>query len=112
MLDAHDTTLDLSSQFPPGADRDAFLAGVCTELNSDHPEQAAKLVESMSVTQVQAQTGGIAASCWRGPTPRQPYRLALPIKAKKEFLVLDGSAKPKLTSKEGWITNTLHLLNF
>ena len=42
----------------------------------------------------------------------QPYRLELPIKAKKEYLVPDGSEKPRLTTKEGTIPDALHLLDF
>jgi len=40
------------------------------------------------------------------------YRLDLPIKAKKQYLVFDGSPKPKLVTKEGTIPDQLHLLDF
>jgi hypothetical protein len=42
----------------------------------------------------------------------KPYRLDLPIKARKQYLVFDGSPKPKLVTKEGTIPDQLHLLNF
>lgn len=42
----------------------------------------------------------------------QPYRIELPIKARKEYLALDGTAKPRLMSKEGTIPDALHLLDF
>jgi D-amino peptidase len=42
----------------------------------------------------------------------RPYRLELPIRAKKEYLVFDGSEKPKLVTKEGTIPDALHLLDF
>jgi D-amino peptidase len=43
----------------------------------------------------------------------QPYRLSLPITARKEYLVLgDGTTKPKLVTKEGTIVDALHLLDF
>jgi hypothetical protein len=42
----------------------------------------------------------------------KPYRLELPIKAKKQYLILDGSPKPKLVTKEGTIPDALHLLDF
>ena len=42
----------------------------------------------------------------------QPYRLELPIQAKKEYLVPGGSAKPRLTTKEGTVPAALHLLDF
>jgi D-amino peptidase len=41
-----------------------------------------------------------------------PYRLELPIRARKEYLVFDGSDKPKLVTKEGTIPDALHLLDF
>lgn len=41
-----------------------------------------------------------------------PYRLELPIQAKKEYLVFQGEAKPKLVVKEGTIPDALHLLDF
>jgi D-amino peptidase len=41
-----------------------------------------------------------------------PYRLELPIRAKKEYLVFDGSEKPKLVTKEGTIPDAFHLLDF
>jgi hypothetical protein len=40
------------------------------------------------------------------------YRLDLPIKAKKQYLILDGSPKPNLATKEGTIPDALHLLDF
>ena len=42
----------------------------------------------------------------------KPYKLDLPIKAKKQYLVFDGSPKPKLVTKEGTIPDQLHLLDF
>lgn len=42
----------------------------------------------------------------------KPYRLDLPIKAKKQYLVFDGSSKPKLVTKEGTIPDQLHILDF
>jgi D-amino peptidase len=42
----------------------------------------------------------------------KPYRLELPIKAKKQYLLLDGSPKPKLVTKEGTIPDALHILDF
>ncbi len=42
----------------------------------------------------------------------QPYRLAQPIKAKKEWLVLSNDEKPRLATKEGVIPDALHLLDF
>ncbi len=40
------------------------------------------------------------------------YRLEGPIQARKEYLVFEGSAKPKLVTKEGTIPDALHLLDF
>ena len=42
----------------------------------------------------------------------KPYRLDLPIKAKKEYLVFEGSSEPKRVTKEGTIPDALHLLDF
>ena len=42
----------------------------------------------------------------------KPYRVDLPIQAKKQHLVFDGSAKPKLVTKQGTIPDALHLLDF
>ena len=42
----------------------------------------------------------------------KPYRLDLPIKAKKEYLVFEGSSEPKRVTKEGTIPDALHLLGF
>ena len=42
----------------------------------------------------------------------KPYRLDLPISARKEYLVFGGSDKPKLVTKEGSIPDALHLLDF
>lgn len=42
----------------------------------------------------------------------QPYRLELPIKARKQHLVLHEGAKPELATKEGTIPDALHLLDF
>ncbi len=41
----------------------------------------------------------------------KPYRLELPIKAKKQFLSLEGG-KSKLVTKEGLIPDALHILDF
>jgi len=42
----------------------------------------------------------------------KPYRIDLPIQAKKQYLVWDGSSTPKLMTKEGTIPDALHLLDF
>ena len=42
----------------------------------------------------------------------RPYRLNLPITAKKEYLVFEGALPPKRMTKEGTITDALHLLDF
>jgi D-amino peptidase len=43
----------------------------------------------------------------------QPYKLSLPIQAKKEYLVLDSSSRPgRRISKEGTIEDVLKLLDF
>lgn len=42
----------------------------------------------------------------------RPYRIDLPIKAKKQYLVFENAASPKLVTKEGTITDALHLLDF
>jgi D-amino peptidase len=42
----------------------------------------------------------------------RPYRLELPITAKKEYLVLEGDLPPKRVTKDGTITDVLHLLDF
>jgi D-amino peptidase len=42
----------------------------------------------------------------------QPYRLTLPITAKKQYLVFEEAAKPRLVTKEGTITDVLRLLDF
>ena len=42
----------------------------------------------------------------------KPYRLDLPIRAKKEYLVFEDPAKPKLVTKEGTIPDALHILDF
>jgi len=42
----------------------------------------------------------------------RPYRLALPITAKKEYLVFEGFSPPKRVTKEGTIADALHLLDF
>jgi len=41
----------------------------------------------------------------------KPYRLDLPIKAKKQYLLLDGP-QPKVATKEGVIPDGLHILDF
>jgi hypothetical protein len=40
------------------------------------------------------------------------HRLDTPIQAKKQYLIFDGSPKPKLATKEGTIPDALHLLDF
>jgi hypothetical protein len=40
------------------------------------------------------------------------YRLDLPIVAKKEYLVFEGSSPPKRMTKEGTIADALHLVDF
>jgi D-amino peptidase len=43
----------------------------------------------------------------------KPYRLDLPIQAKKQHLVFgDGKSEPKLVTKEGTIEDALHLFDF
>jgi D-amino peptidase len=42
----------------------------------------------------------------------KPYRLALPIKAKKQHLVFETGQPPKIVTKEGLIPDGLHLLDF
>jgi D-amino peptidase len=42
----------------------------------------------------------------------RPYRLELPIQAKKQNLVFDDPAQPRLVTKEGIIADALHLLDF
>ena len=44
----------------------------------------------------------------------KPYTLALPIHAKKQYLVFEGGdpKKPKLQTKEGTIPDALHILDF
>ncbi len=43
----------------------------------------------------------------------QPYKLSLPIQAKKEYLVFDNSSKPgRRVSKEGTIEDVLKLMDF
>jgi D-amino peptidase len=42
----------------------------------------------------------------------KPYKLDLPIKAKKQYLVFEGPSKPKLVTKETTIPDALHLLDF
>ena len=43
----------------------------------------------------------------------QPYKLSLPIQAKKEYLVFDSPSGPgRRTSKEGTIEDVLKLLDF
>jgi D-amino peptidase len=43
----------------------------------------------------------------------KPYKLTVPIKAKKEYLVFDGSSKEgRLVTKEGTIDNVLNLMDF
>jgi D-amino peptidase len=43
----------------------------------------------------------------------EPYRLSLPIKAKKKYLVFDGSSKEgRLVTKEDTIDNVLNLMDF
>jgi D-amino peptidase len=43
----------------------------------------------------------------------KPYRMEFPVKAKKQYLILgEGTAKPKLVTKEGTIQDALHLLDF
>jgi len=43
----------------------------------------------------------------------KPYRIALPIKAKKQYLVFERpSSQPKLVTKEGTIQDALHILDF
>lgn len=42
----------------------------------------------------------------------RPYKLQGPIQAKKEYLVFEGAAQPKLITKEGTIPDALHLLDF
>jgi D-aminopeptidase len=42
----------------------------------------------------------------------KPYRLELPIKAKKQHLVFQAGQSLKTVTKEGTIPNGLHLLDF
>jgi D-amino peptidase len=42
----------------------------------------------------------------------KPYRLELPIRAKKEYLVFEGPGEPKRVTKEGTIPTALQLLDF
>jgi D-amino peptidase len=42
----------------------------------------------------------------------KPYRLELPIKAKKQHLVFEAGQSPKIVTKEGTIPDALHLLDF
>ena len=42
----------------------------------------------------------------------KPFRLDLPITAKKQYLVFEGSSEPKLVTKEGTIPDALHILDF
>ena len=43
----------------------------------------------------------------------KPYKLSLPIKAKKEYLVFDNSSGPgRKVSKKGTIEDVLKLMNF
>ena len=42
----------------------------------------------------------------------RPYRLDLPITAKKEYLVVEGTSPPRRVTKEGTIADALHLLDF
>jgi len=43
----------------------------------------------------------------------KPYRFDLPIRAKKQYLILgDPGSKPKLMTKEGTIQDALHILDF
>jgi hypothetical protein len=43
----------------------------------------------------------------------KPYKLDMPIKAKMQHLVFEGSEKkPKLVTKEGTVTNALHMTRF
>jgi D-amino peptidase len=42
----------------------------------------------------------------------KPYKLDTPIKAKMQYLLFDGSQKPKLVTKEGTIPDALHILDF
>ena len=42
----------------------------------------------------------------------KPYRLALPIKAKKQFLVFDKDGKSHIETKEGTIPDALHIYDF
>jgi D-amino peptidase len=53
-----------------------------------------------------------ARRAMRGLKNCRPYLLALPIQAKKEYLVLDGSPNPRRVTKEGTIPDPLHLLDF
>jgi D-amino peptidase len=42
----------------------------------------------------------------------QPYRVDLPIQARKEYLVFEGSSEPRRVTKEGTIPDALRLLGF
>jgi hypothetical protein len=42
----------------------------------------------------------------------RPYKLKLPIKAKKEYLVFDKSGASRRLTKEGTIKDVLKLMNF
>ena len=42
----------------------------------------------------------------------KPYKLEMPVKAKLQHLVPDGTAKPKLVTKEGIVTNALQITRF
>jgi D-amino peptidase len=42
----------------------------------------------------------------------KPYKIAVPIKAKKEYLVFDEPGKPRTVTKEGTIDDVLKLLSF
>lgn len=43
---------------------------------------------------------------------RKIYQLDLPIRVKKQYLLLDGSPKPKLVTREGTVPDALHILDY
>lgn len=97
-----------ADQLPAGAERDAFLSGLCGRLQVSFPEQAAQLVANMSAGRAQTEAAQALAwhwagsdpepaAAWAGNLPDGPARLqSLPVVAGKW-------AKDDAVAASGWL---------
>ena len=101
VLDARGA-LDIASQFPAGADRDAFLAGACSQLHWDHPEEMAKLVEAINTPKLKDGPAENAATSWLASDPEAAaaWSTGLPAGSTRERTLLALTKKWAATDPE------------